>query len=390
MTNTIMPTYFSQLPIAFDHGKGAWLYDTAGKEYLDGLCGIAVTSLGHAHPAITAAICDQAAKLIHTSNTFQIPKQQQLADELVRLSGMEQAFFCNSGAEANETAIKMTRLYARKKNIDHPAIIVTDTSFHGRSMATMSASSERIRSGFEPLVPDFIHIPFNDLKALKELTQHKNIVAVMLEPIQGESGIRVADAGYLKAVRELCDQQDWLMIVDEIQTGIGRTGQWFNYQYHHILPDILTLAKSLANGVPIGACLARGKTCNLFAPGKHGSTFGGNPLACNTALTVLHTMEKDKLVQNAATMGDYLIKNLRETLSKKNGVVEIRGQGLMLGVELDRPCRDIMAIGAKHGLLFNVTANTTIRLLPPLILKKEEADQLVTRLNKTIDEFLTL
>jgi acetylornithine/N-succinyldiaminopimelate aminotransferase len=385
---TIMPTYFYQLPIAFEHGKGAWLYDTEGKQYLDSLCGIAVTSLGHAHPAITQAICEQAGKLIHTSNTFQIPKQHQLADELTRISGMEQAFFCSSGGEANETAIKLTRLYAKKKNIANPVIVATDTSFHGRSMATISASSERIRAGFEPLVSEFIHIPFNDIEALKKLATNSNIVAVMLEPIQGESGIRTASPGYLEAVRKICDQQDWLMILDEVQTGIGRTGKWFNYQYHNILPDVLTIAKALGNGLPIGACLARGKASNLFPPGKHGATFGGNPLVCNTALTVLRTIEKDNLLQNAASMGEYLLKSLRETLGKKKEVIDIRGQGMMIGVELDRPCRDILNIALKHGLLFIVSANTVMRLLPPLILNKEEADQLVLRLNKIVDEFL--
>lgn len=389
MSNTIMRTYYNQLPVAFEYGKGAWLYDVAGKQYLDALSGIAVTSLGHAHPVITQAICEQAGKLLHTSNTFQIPKQQELADELTRLSGLEQAFFCNSGAEANETAIKLTRMYAKQKNIAHPLIVVMESGFHGRSMATLSASHKRIREGFEPLVHEFISIPFNDLAALAEVAkQYPAIVAVMLEPIQGESGIRLCDPGYLEGVRKICELHDWLMIVDEVQTGIGRTGKWFAFQYTDIKPDILTLAKALANGVPIGACLARGKACNLFAPGKHGSTFGGNPLACNTALAVLHTIEKDGLLQNASEMGNYLLKKLQETLLPIKGVVTVRGLGLMIGVELDRPSRDLMAVGLQHGLLFNITADCVVRLLPPLILTQDEADQIVIRLRAALIEFL--
>jgi acetylornithine/N-succinyldiaminopimelate aminotransferase len=388
--SSIMPTYYTQLPIAFEYGKGAWLYDTEGNAYLDAFCGIAVTSLGHAHPAVTAAICEQAGKLIHTSNTYQITKQQQLADKLVQLSGMDQAFFCNSGAEANETAIKMSRVYAKKKNIANPVIIATDTSFHGRTMATMSASSARIREGFEPLVASFIHVPFNDLDVLNKLAQEReDVVGIMLEPIQGESGVRTADANYLPAIRKLCNEKDWLFMLDEVQTGIGRTGKLFNYQYHqNLLPDVLTAAKALANGVPIGVCLARGKANNLFGPGKHGSTFGGNPLACNTALAVLNTMEKDQLLKNAAEMGEYILQRLRATLGKKKEVVEIRGQGMMIGVELDRPCRDILNVALKHRVLFIVSANTVMRILPPIILSKDEADQLVERLNKTVEEFL--
>lgn len=390
MTSAIMPTYYFRLPIAFERGKGAWLWDTQGKQYLDALSGLAVTGLGHSHPAVTAAICAQAEKLIHTSNTYQIPLQEELAQQLIRLSGMEQAFFCNSGSEATETAIKLSRMYARQKNIENPQIIVMDKAFHGRTMGSLTASNERIRDGFEPLLPGFIRAPYNDIAALQELAkQHRDIVAVMLEPIQGESGINVAAEDYLKAIRELCDQNDWLFILDEVQTGLGRTGQWFGYQHcGKMLPDIIAIAKSLANGLPMGSCLVRGKACNLFPPGKHGSTFGGNPLACATALAVLKTIEQEKLVQNAAAMGDYLLKGLRETLSQQKAVVAVRGKGLMIGVELDRPCRDLMAVGLKYGLLFNITANQVIRLLPPLIVSRDEADEIIKRLVAAINEFL--
>lgn len=389
MTSAIMPTYYFRLPVAMDHGKGAWLWDTQGNQYLDGLCGIAVTSLGHAHPAITAAISQQAEKLIHTSNTFQIPLQENLARELTRIAGMDQAFFCNSGGEATETAIKLSRMFARKKNIEHPQIIVMDKGFHGRSMGGLTASNERIRSGFEPLLPGFIRVPFNDIAAIEQAAkQSKDIVAVLVEPIQGESGIGVPDEDYLVKIRKLCDQHDWLMMIDEVQTGMGRTGKWFAYQHANILPDVVCVAKALANGMPIGACLARGKACNLFPAGKHGSTFGGNPLACAAGLAVISTMEKDRLVQNAAEMGEYLRKGLKETLSSQPAVVEVRGKGLLIGVELDRPSREMMVTGLKHGLLFNITADRVVRLLPPLIITRKEADEIIKRLAATIEEFV--
>lgn len=389
MTSAIMPTYYFRLPIAMEHGKGAWLWDTEGKQYLDGLSGIAVTSLGHAHPAITAAISQQAEKLIHTSNTFQIPLQENLAKELTRIAGMEQAFFCNSGGEATETAIKLSRMFARKKNIENPQIIVMEKGFHGRTMGGLTASNERIRTGFEPLLPGFIRVPFNDIAAIEQAAkQSKDIVAVLVEPIQGESGIGVPDENYLIKIRALCDQHDWLMMVDEVQTGMGRTGKWFAFQHQNILPDVVAVAKALANGMPIGACLARGKACNLFPPGKHGSTFGGNPLACATALAVINTMEKDQLIQNAAEMGHYLKQGLKETLSSQPAVVEVRGKGLLIGVELDRPSREMMMIGLKHGLLFNITADKVIRLLPPLIINRQEADEIIKRLAATITEFV--
>lgn len=389
MTSAIMPTYYFRLPIAFERGQGAWLWDTEGNQYLDALSGLAVTGLGHAHPAVTAAICTQAGKLMHTSNTYQIPLQEELAKELTRLSGMDQAFFCNSGGEATETAIKLSRMFARKKNIENPQIIVMDKAFHGRSMGSLTASNERIRDGFEPLLSGFLRVPYNDISALEEIAKkNPDIVAVMLEPIQGESGINIASENYLKAIRALCDKNDWLMILDEVQTGLGRTGKWFAYQHCDILPDILTVAKSLANGLPIGSCLARGKACNLFLPGKHGSTFGGNPLACATALSVLNTLEQQNLVQNAATMGEYLLNGLQETLTQQKSVIAVRGKGLMIGVEMDRPCRELMAIGLKHGLLFNITANQVIRLLPPLIITQDEADKIIIRLTAAIIDFI--
>lgn len=389
MTSAVMPTYFYRLPIAIEHGKGAWVWDTEGNKYLDALSGIAVTSLGHAHPAIIAAINQQAAKVIHTSNTYQIPLQEKLATELTRLSGMEQAFFCNSGAEATETAIKISRMFARKKNIENPQIIVMDKAFHGRTMGGLTASNDRIRGGFEPLLPGFIRVPFNDIPAIKKVAaENKDIVAILVEPIQGESGIGVPAENYLSEIRKLCDQQDWLMMVDEVQTGLGRTGKWFAYQHEQILPDVVAIAKALGNGVPIGACLASGKASNLFPPGKHGSTFGGNPLACATALAVLQTMEKDRLVQQSAELGNYLIQNLKETLRSEKAVVTVRGKGLMIGVELDRPSRDMMAVGLKHGLLFNITADRVVRLLPPLIITRQEADDIIRRLAATIADFV--
>jgi acetylornithine aminotransferase len=391
MSSAIMPTYFSQAPIAFERGQGPWVWDTAGKQYLDSLCGIAVTSLGHAHPAITQAITEQAAKLIHTSNTYRITQQEALAEVLTEVAGMEQAFFCNSGAEATETAIKLARAYGHRKGIEVPTIIVMEKAFHGRTMGSLSASNERIRTGFEPLLPGFIYAPFNNLAAIEELAKHQqNIVGVMLEPIQGEGGIHVPHPDYLKGLRALCDKQDWLLIVDEVQTGMGRTGKWFAYQHSGIAPDVVTVAKALANGVPIGACMVRGKACNPFAPGKHGSTFGGNPLACAAALATINTIRDQNLVEHIATIGEYLRKTLAETLNAQQAVIDVRGQGLMLGVELDRPCRELMLTGLKHGLLFNITSDKVIRLLPPFIITQTEADEIVKRLNKAITEFVAV
>lgn len=392
MTSAIMPVYYNRLPVAFSHGKGAWLWDTHGKQYLDALSGIAVCSLGHAHPAITATITEQASKLLHTSNTFQIPLQEKLAADVVRVSGMEQVYFCNSGAEANEAAIKLTRAYAQKKGISNPIVITMLNSFHGRSMATLSASgSDRLQVGFEPLVEKFIHVPINDLTALqKTINQYEHqIVGIMLEPIQGDGGIQIASTAYLKTIRELCDQHDWLMILDEVQTGIGRTGHWFAFQHEDFMPDVLTIAKALGNGVPIGGCAVRGKACNLFGPGKHGSTFGGSPFVCAVGSAVIDTMEKEEIPQKTAQMGEYLLNGLKESLSGNANVREVRGKGLMIGVELTQPCRDILLTGLKHGLLFNVVADKVIRILPPLIIMQTEADEIVARLKVTIEEFFS-
>ncbi|WP_131782075.1 aspartate aminotransferase family protein [Legionella gresilensis] len=383
-------TSYSPLPITFTHGEGVWLYDEQGKAYLDGLSGIAVCGLGHAHPDVTRTIQQQAAKLLHTSNLFQIKEQQQLAEKLTSLTGMEQAFFANSGAEANEAAIKLTRLYGHKKGIETPSIIVMDRAFHGRTMATLTASgSRKVQAGFEPLVPGFIRAPFNDIEALKIIAQNRDdIVAIMIEPIQGEGGIYVADDSYLRAVRELCNQHEWLLILDEIQTGNGRTGKLFAYMHNNIYPDILTTAKGLGNGIPIGACLMRDKACNLFKPGNHGSTFGGNPLACATALTVLNVIERDNLCEKAKHNGNLIKEKLMQELG--SNLCAIRGRGLMLGIELDRPAADARKIGLEHGIIFNVTADNVIRLLPPLIISEEEIDELVKRLTKTLHQFLEL
>ncbi len=391
MTNKIMPTYYHQVPISFDHGQGVWLWDEAGNKYIDGLAGIAVCGLGHAHPAITDVIIKQAGKLLHVSNTYIISQQVVLAEKLTRIAQMEQAFFCNSGAEANETAIKIARLYARKKNISHPMIISMKHSFHGRTMATISASgTERLQMGFEPLVEAFTYVNLNDIEELDKTIQqhHSNIVAILLEPIQGDGGIQLASHDYLKHVRDVCDRYDWLMMLDEIQSGMGRSGKWFAHHYANIHPDVMTVAKALGNGIPIGACLAYGKACNIFGPGKHGSTFGGNPLASAVGCAVIDTMERDHLVDHAHSIGDYFKHQLTSTLKKYPQVVEIRGKGLMIGVELDRPCMDILSIAIKNGLLFNITFNKVIRLLPPLIISKDEIDEIVARLDNSLGEFL--
>jgi len=385
----LMHTY-GRLPVTFSHGEGAWLWDTNGRKYLDGLSGVAVCGLGHAHPAIAKAICDQAGKLIHTSNWYQIDLQQKLAGELCRLSGMESVFFSNSGAEANEAAIKLARLYGHQRKIGTPTIIVTEGSFHGRTLATLSATGNRkIQAGFEPLVTGFNRVPYNDLAAITQVgDNNKDVVAVLIEPVTGEGGISIPEPGYLAGLRQVCDQRGWLLMLDEIQTGMGRTGRWFACQHEDVLPDVMTLAKGLGNGVPIGACLARGAAATVFQPGNHGSTFGGNPLACRTALTVLEIIAQENLCERAAALGTRILTGLRQQLSGVPGVREIRGKGLMLAVELDRPCRDIMTRALERGLLVNVTADTVVRLLPPLILTDAEADQLVDGLCPVIREFL--
>ena len=389
MTDSLMPTY-ARLPVAFEHGDGAWLWDTEGKRYLDGLSGIAVCNLGHAHPAVTDAICRQASELVHTSNLYRIPLQEQLAEELTRLSGMEKVFFANSGAEANEAAIKLARLYGHEKGIDNPDIIVADGSFHGRTMATLTATGNRkVHAGFEPLVKGFVRVPYNDLEAMRTVARNDhNVVAVLIEPVQGEGGVRIPDAGYLKAVRELCDEHGWLMMLDEVQTGMGRTGAMFAFQHDGILPDVMALAKGLGNGFPIGACLARGAAAEVFGPGNHGSTFGGNPLACAAALATLHVVEHGLLPRHVEALSKRMSQRFDAALEGVEGVKQIRLRGMMIGIELDRPCGELVGRALEAGLLINVTADKVVRLLPPLILTDEEADELVSGVASLIRDFL--
>ena len=383
-------TTYNPLPVTFTHGEGIWLYDEHGKAYLDAHCGIAVTGLGHAHPDVTRTIQQQASKLVHTSNMVHIKEQELLAEKLVRLSGMEQVFFANSGAEAVEAAIKLTRLYGRKKGIESPSVIVMDGAFHGRTMATLTASgSRKVQAGFEPLVPGFVRAPFNDIDAIHTIAHNReDIVAVLLEPIQGEGGIAVADEMYLRSLAALCEQNGWLLIFDEIQTGNGRTGKLYAYMDLGILPDIVTTAKGLGNGMPISACLMSKKACNLFKPGNHGSTFGGNPLACATALTVLEVIERDKICEKVSQNGIRLKEKLIKELGEHPNVKAIRGKGFMLGIELDRPSMDLRLVALKNGLLINVTADSVIRLLPPLIIETDELEELVKRLVLSINQFV--
>lgn len=383
-----MHTY-KRLPLTFTRGQGVWLWDQEDNKYLDALAGIAVCSLGHAHDAVTQAICEQAGLLLHTTNLFQIEHQDRLADKLCTLARMDRVFFCNSGAEANEAAIKLARLYARQRNIQNPSIIVMEGAFHGRTLATLTASGNRkIQAGFEPLVQGFNRVPYNDIEAVRQVAENNaDVVAVMLEPIQGESGVVVPDDGYLKTLREICNEQGWLLILDEIQTGLCRTGQWFAYMHEAAQPDVMTLAKSLGNGVPIGACLTRGQASELFQPGSHGSTFGGNPLVCRVALTVLDTLESNELDKQAASHGDYLKQQLQQLLAGYDFVKEIRGKGLMIGIELDRPAPTLVQDALTQGVVLNVTAETVIRLLPPLIISKSEIDQLCQTIQQLLKDF---
>jgi len=389
MSSALMSNY-QPLSIEFIKGSGIWLMDARGERYLDALSGIAVCGLGHAHPAVQEAIADQAANLIHTSNLYRIPLQEKLAEKLVQHSGMEKVFFGNSGAEANEAAIKLARLYASNKKISDPVIVVMEKSFHGRTMATLSATGNaKVHKGFDPLVEGFRHIPYNDIDALNALAKEDlNIVAVMVEPILGEGGVVIPDAGYLKATRTFCDQHDCLMMVDEIQTGMCRTGKWFAFQHEDVMPDVMTLAKALGNGVPIGACLARGEAANLFQPGNHGSTFGGNPLASRAALAVVDVLEKDELAQRAEVLGNRLLDGFKRTLTDVQGIKEIRGSGLMLGIELDQDAPDLVGLALKEKILINVTAGNVIRLLPPLVMTDSEADQIVAILSILLKAYL--
>lgn len=384
-----MPTY-GRLPVAFVSGKGATLTDTDGKDYLDALAGVAVCGLGHCHPAVTKALCDQAATLVHTSNWYGIPKQAELADKLCALAGMAQAFFGNSGAEANEAAIKLARLYGHNRDILEPAIIVMEGSFHGRTMATLTATGNRkVQAGFEPLLKGFVRVPYNDLEAVQHVAQNNsNVVAVLVEPVLGEGGVVVPNEGYLKGLREVCDNNDWLLMLDEIQTGVGRTGAWFACQHEGVTPDVMTLAKALGNGVPIGACLARGPAADVLGAGRHGSTYGGNPLSSAAALAVLNEIESQNLVARSAALGADMLAGLLNRLGNTEGVITIRGKGLMIGIELDRDCGELMTQALDEGLLINVTAGNTVRLLPPLILSDEEAQQIVGTVSKLVKGFL--
>jgi acetylornithine aminotransferase len=386
-----MNTY-SRQPVTFTHGEGVWLFDAEGNKYLDALAGVAVNGLGHAHPKLVKAISEQAAKLIHVSNIYHISEQEALADKLAEISGMDKVFFCNSGCEANEAAIKLARLYGHNKGIETPEIIVMERSFHGRTMATLSATGNRkAQAGFEPLVSGFIRVPYDDVEAVKQIASRKNnVVAVLVEPVQGEGGVHIPTdmAAYLQGLRKICDDNGWLMMLDEVQSGIGRTGTWFAFQHSKMSPDVMTLAKGLGSGVPIGACVAKGAAAEVFTPGKHGSTFGGNPLATMAGLTTLKVIEEEKLRENAQQIGDLICNSLRAALNGLAGVVVIRNAGLMIGIELDRPCANLVKMALEDKLLINVTAEKVVRLLPPLIINQAEANELVSRLAALIKTFL--
>jgi len=382
---------YARKPITFSHGEGVWLYDDSNPNtrYLDALSGIAVCGLGHSHPAITKAVTDQASKLIHTSNIYHIEWQEKLGAKLCNLSGMDAAFFCNSGAEANEAAIKLAKRHGHHKNIKIPAIIVMENSFHGRTMATLTATGNRkAHAGFEPLVPGFIRAPYNDIGAISAILESNyNIAAILVEPIQGEGGINIPDEGYLSKLRALCDKHEILLMLDEVQTGNGRTGKWFCFQHENILPDVVATAKGLGNGVPIGACLAKKHVAELFTPGSHGSTFGGNPLACRAGLATIDTIETNSLCENAAQLGKYMVDSFNNIFSTSKFVIEVRGKGMMIGIELSTPCNQIVDLCLEKKLLINVTAENVIRLLPPLILEKEQADIIIETIVDCVNTF---
>ncbi|MCM5678010.1 aspartate aminotransferase family protein [Schlegelella sp. S2-27] len=386
----VMNTY-GRLPIALSHGRASWVWDTEGRKYLDGLGGIAVNTLGHAHPKLVPALQDQVAKMIHSSNYYQVPLQEQLAAKLVQLSGLANAFFCNSGLEANEAALKIARKYGHDKGIDLPEIVVYEKAFHGRSIATLSATGNpKVQKGFEPLVPGFVRVPLNDVAAIEAVARTRpNVVAVFLETIQGEGGINPTRSEYLQAVRRICDERGWLLMIDEVQCGIGRTGKWFAHQWAGIKPDVMPLAKGLGSGVPIGAVVAGPKAANVLQPGNHGTTFGGNPLAMRAGVETLRIMEEEALLENAARVGEALKNGLARELAGVRGVTDIRGQGLMIGIELDRPCGVLLNRAMEAGLLLSVTADKVIRLVPPLILTEDEATQIVSILCPLIQQFLS-
>ena len=385
----VMKTY-GRLPIALSHGRGCWLWDTDGRKYLDGLGGIAVNTLGHAHPKLVPALTEQLGKLIHSSNYYLVPLQEQLAAKLCELSGLTNVFFCSSGLEANEAALKIARKYGHDKGIDRPEIVVYEAAFHGRSIATLSATGNpKVQAGFGPLVEGFVRVPLNDVAAIEEVARtSKNVVAVFLEVIQGEGGIRPTTIDYLQQVRRICDTNDWLLMLDEVQCGMGRTGKWFAHQWAGIQPDVMPLAKGLGSGVPVGAVVCGPKAANVFGPGNHGSTFGGNPLAMRAGVETIRIMEEEGLLANAATVGAALKAGLERELAGVAGVTEIRGQGLMIGIELDRPCGDILGLAADAGLMLSVTADKVIRLVPPLILSTDEAARIVAILCPIVKRFL--
>jgi acetylornithine/N-succinyldiaminopimelate aminotransferase len=385
----VMNTY-ARLPVAFVRGEGVWLWDESGKKYLDALAGIAVSTLGHAHPKLVRALAEQAARVLHTSNLFRIPVQEAAADRIAEITGLEEVFFCNSGCEANEAAIKIARKYGHERGVQEPAIVVMENSFHGRTLATLSATgSRKVQAGFEPLVSGFVRAPYNDLAAVQRIAEiNRNVVAVLVEPIQGEGGINVASLDYLRGLRELCDRHEWLLMLDEVQCGLGRTGKWFVYQHAGIVPEVVPLAKGLGSGVPVGACVAGGRAAGVLKAGNHGSTFGGNPLACTAVVTTLDAMRDEGLLANAASVGQLMRDELAAALGGVPGVVEIRGMGLMIGVQLDRPCGELARAALDAGLVINVTADSVVRMLPPLVMSPAEGRETVARLAPLVKAFL--
>jgi acetylornithine aminotransferase len=382
----VMNTYARQ-PVAFVRGEGVWLWDESGKKYLDALAGIAVNTLGYAHPRLTQALSERLASgVLHTSNLWRIPMQEAAADRLAGITGLDEVFFCNSGLEANEAAIKVARKYGHERGIAEPAIIVMEKAFHGRSLATLSATgSRKVQAGFEPLVSGFVRVPLNDLDAVRQVAEHnRNVAAVMVEPIQGEGGINVSRLEYLRGLREICERNQWLFISDEVQCGLGRTGKWFVYQHAGFMPDVVPLAKGLGSGVPVGACVVGGRAKGVFKPGNHGSTFGGNPLAMTAVVTTIDTIKEEGLLANASRAGDAI----RGGIPRLNGITEVRGMGLMIGVELDRPCGELVKRALDAGLVLNVTADNVIRMLPPLIMNEAEAREVVSRLAPVLESFL--
>ena len=387
-TSHLMQTYSPQ-PVAFARGEGAWLWDTEGKRYLDALAGIAVNGLGHNHPVLVKALSEQAAKLIHVSNLFTVPEQERAAAKLCALAGMDNMFFANSGAEANEAAIKLARLHGHQRGIENPQIVVMEKAWHGRTLATLSATgSRKAQAGFEPLMGGFMRVPYNDVAAIERVAENSSVVAILMEVLQGEGGIHVANADYVRKLREICDQRQWLLMIDEVQSGIGRTGKWFAHQWCGVVPDVITVAKGVGSGVPVGGCLARGVAAKVFKPGNHGTTFGGGPLISVAVSTTLEVIERDGLLDHAKKMGDVIQGGLRKALAGVAGVKEIRGMGLMIGIELDRPCKEVTARCMAAGLVMNVTADTVIRLLPPLVITREQAEQVVSILAPVVKQFL--